>query len=741
MQEYSKIRTFLIQRRNNRPLFPKRSLEAKKNMEYIMIPAIAYQVCLTKSNAPDNIVIRTVVDLTKYYEHSGIEFGKTLDIVAEKTKLSRPLVKAIMKRYNSTLDKESNEENDGLTQEFYYALYDPIMKRCFPDLIPKEEYEYNTYFEETRPTYIDLNREWRIFSFKLSMSDSRHYNCNVLNYKFENKDIPNDPKSFYNARIINRYLRDPKSKLEYLGISETVGLICPCFISTIDLSKIHVMSPAGKGTMDHLMESIKTGIEKFPDLNPELIDCVREMDEKRKSLLDKAETFIDAAGESKKRVLINFPGLNQYSEVLNKAAEVEAFHKSYIAALDSEYSADLTNLNGVRRDFVVASYSLLEKIFAISIVKNYPHEKVKQMEALAEPLKRQRNNASYFAGIAEQIGLDDTDMTVDFFQSPEGKVKIKTLNAILSESFTGGKFPESLPELVVAHFIQAAASEKHPFRIAIMKCPGLLRTVKLFLRKRNTAKHDNAVHELDALVMERRDINEMLVLAESMIDVLLTPRASFSELDRNKKDLDNRQNALIKASEEIKKYSVLSDEREPTVYEAAKNVCFQFHYKGPEYFAACEKLLSVLFNLLIREFTLPSQLQLAAGWFEGKSIDEVDVKIHDLFDKYSCDYESDDKPNTSKIHALIHNPFKVTLMTLKCKLYLVFVVLHMEKPDFLRKLLQQTPSLPKIVDTVCVSRGHNKSTDFSVSPDGYQAFHTEFLEICNTFYEALKGGE
>ena len=25
------------------------------------------------------------------------------------------------------------------------------------------------------------------------------------------------------------------------------------------------------------------------------------------------------------------------------------------------------------------------------------------------------NDASYFAGIAEQIGLDDTDMTVDFF--------------------------------------------------------------------------------------------------------------------------------------------------------------------------------------------------------------------------------------------------------------------------------------------------------------------------------------
>lgn len=598
MQEYSKIRTFLIQQKNNTPLLPERGLKAQ-NKEYIMIPAIAYQVCLTKSNVPDNIITRTVVDLAKYYKRNGFEYGKTLDIIAERTKLERSLVKAILKRYINTLDAESNEENDGLIQEFYYALYDPIMKRCFPDLIPKEEYDQNTYFEETKPAYIDLSRELGIFSFTLSISDSRRYRCNVLNYNLNSKDIPNDPKNLYNARIINRYLRDPKSKLEYTGVSETVGLICPCFISMVDLSKIHVMSPMGKGTMDHLLESIKTGIKVFPDLNTELSACVQEMDKARKSLLDKTETFIEAADESKKRVLINFPGINQYPDVLSRTAEVEAIHKSYINALDSEKIANLSNLNKMGRDFVVAFYTLLEKIFAISVVKNYPHEKVKQMEVLAAPLKGHRSNdASYFAGIAEQIGLDDTDMTVDFFQSPEGKVKIKTLNAILSASFTGGKFPESLPELVVAHFIQAAAFENHPFRMAIMKCPRLLRTVKLFLQKRNAAKHGNAIQEVDAFVMKRRDINEMLVLAESMIDVLLVPRASFSELNRNEADINNRQNALIKATEELKNYSALSDEREVTVYETAKNACYRFHYKDPEYISECSNLLSMLMVLL-----------------------------------------------------------------------------------------------------------------------------------------------
>lgn len=121
--------------------------------------------------------------------------------------------------------------------------------------------------------------------------------------------------------------------------------------------------------------------------------------------------------------------------------------------------------------------------------------------------------------------------------------------------------------------------------------------------------------------------------------------------------------------------------------------------------------------------------------------DEIEaacLKKHKTDERKDCDYESNDKPDTAKIRSLVNSPFKLTL---KCKLYLTIVVLHKEKPAFLRKLLLQVPNLPKIVDTVCVSRGHSESTDFSMSPDGYQAFHTEFLEICNTFYEVLKGGE
>lgn len=138
-----------------------------------------------------------------------------------------------------------------------------------------------------------------------------------------------------------------------------------------------------------------------------------------------------------------------------------------------------------------------------------------------------------------------------------------------------------------------------------------------------------------------------------------------------------------------------------------------------------------------------SERYMKANMSVEDTIRDYDDRIQALHEEHLYELmERNDKiqqqPDTAKIRSLVNSPFKLTL---KCKLYLTIVVLHKEKPAFLRKLLLQVPNLPKIVDTVCVSRGHSESTDFSMSPDGYQAFHTEFLEICNTFYEVLKGGE
>ena len=48
MQEYSKIRSFLIQRENNRLVLPSEKIVAgQTNVEWVLLPVIAYDVCLT----------------------------------------------------------------------------------------------------------------------------------------------------------------------------------------------------------------------------------------------------------------------------------------------------------------------------------------------------------------------------------------------------------------------------------------------------------------------------------------------------------------------------------------------------------------------------------------------------------------------------------------------------------------------------------------------------------------------
>lgn len=736
MQEYSKIRTFLIRRKDNKPCYPSRDLSPSLP-EQIMIPAIAYKVCLTKSSVPDNIVSRTVVDLASHYEHLGYEHGKILDIVAERTKLDRILVKAILKRHQNTLDAETGEENDGLIQEFYYVLYDPIAQNCFPDLISAEQFEADTRFEETSASVIDLKKETPRFSFKFAMNESKWFSASVLNYTFNNADVPADPKAIYSPKITNKYLRSSKNKLEYLGISETVGVIIPCYISGLDLSKIHVMNPIGKGSLDHLIVSIKSGIIKYPSRNEEIGNCINELDGKRKMLLDKVNTFADATGETKKRLLISYPTINQYPQIWERMATVEATFDSYIKSFETGSEAALSGLNEIGKDFVLAFYGAMEQIFSLSVVKNYPKEKITQMEALVAPLLQTRNHSAYFVGIAEQVGFDDIDVVQDFFLSPEVKIKIKVLQRILAEAFSGGNFPESLPELVVAHMVQAAASEEHPFRLAIVRCPKILQTVKRFLSKRNAVKHGNNISEVNGFLPERREINEMRVLVETMLDVLLVPCADFEALEQNEADINNRQAAQIKAEDEIKDYPSIADEREAAVFETAKKVCYRFHYKDPEYFSECSNLLSVMIDVLLKEFTVYYQRVTASAWFDGNKNSD-DNKIHELFMRYNCDYTSSDKPQTAKIKVLIKNPSR---MTLKCKFYLAVVTLDKEKPDFLKRVLTKVSEMPALIDRVCVERLHNSMTDFSAPADGYESFHEEFLDTCNTFFGVLKGGE
>ena len=95
------------------------------------------------------------------------------------------------------------------------------------------------------------------------------------------------------------------------------------------------------------------------------------------------------------------------------------------------------------------------------------------------------------------------------------------------------------------------------------------------------------------------------------------------------------------------------------------------------------------------------------------------------------------RPNAGRIR---HFSYNVKDLSVKCKLYLGFVMLDREDPALLRRLLEKSPGLPRLTDRVCVERGHNARTEFSDSPDGYASFHRELMETCSQFCKVMQAG-
>ena len=731
MPEFSKIRTFYIKRRNHRAELPAQWMEGSR-CERVVAPAVAYKMCLTSSGNAQNILVQTVVDLMKVYRAEGMERGAAMDRIAQRTLLDRLLVRAILKRYENNVDLETGEENEGITQSFYYLVYDPVSRQTFREMIPAEEYEEGKLLERVEPETVDLLREEdAALRFQLRMSEKRQ-SAWVFHPGGGPLAAPLNPP--VSRDIERRYCRGRNSSLTYLGISEPVGLICTCYLSESDLSAVHVMNPVGKGAMDQLYARIRDTLRAEPGRDEELARHMEDMESARRGALEAAENYSGTHGVMKQNLQNRYPGIEMYRDVWEHMATLEARCAVYEEALKGGGAGE--EVDSAAKHCLVAFYSALEELFALSLNKNYPREKAKQVNGMLDVLEGNRNYASYYAGIAELAGFEDAEACRRFFEGKDGRIKIVVLKSVLSGAQRGGQIQRSLPELVAAHMIQAAAEENHPFRQAADRCPELLPLVQAAKKKRDIFKHG-----LDSRAIESQDhaeaptqgeIVQMRVLAETMLEILLVPRASEEEQKRRAAAYDSRQASRIRAKEALAAYPAL----EALAGRTAAQVCFRFFYQDPEYISTCSNLISGLFDVLFSEYSNQSQRQAAAERFSGDR-EADDAAMHALFQRYGCDYPSDDRPNTGRIR---HFSYNVKDLSVKCKLYLGFVMLDREDPALLRRLLEKSPGLPRLTDRVCVERGHNARTEFSDSPDGYASFHRELMETCSQFCKVMQAG-
>lgn len=704
-------------------------------MERVVLPAAAYRMSLTAGGAWENILVRTVSDLMTVYLAQGMDRGLAMDRIAERTQLDRQLVAVILKRRENRRDVETGKVRAPVTQTFCYLLYDLLAQQPYPELIPAEDFEAGCWLESAAPGTVDLlGEEDAVLRYQLSMGEKRQRAWILRPAGNAPLLAPREPP--VTREMKRAWCRDQNSRLTYQGIVEPVGLICTCYLAAKDLSTVHVMNPLGKGTMDQLYARIRDTLRQEGDRNEELARRIQALEEARKEALEAAENYSSAHGARKQELARQYPGIEGFQGVWEKMAVMEARYGDYITARKNSQGEEA---DAAARDFVLGFYEALEELFALSLNRNYPRDKGQLLEAMVKLLDK-RDNTPCYLDIAERAGFSrDEAHCARFFEGRNGGLKEKKLESILKNARHGTNFEKALPEMTAAHIFQAAAEPAHPFRRTARECPELLSLARADEKeRRDVIKHgldQRAIGAREGVeIPDRREIEVMRHAAETMLDILLVPRARREEQQRQAEDGENRRAARIRARESLEAYPALRDLTE--VKKEAGKTAFAFFYQDPGYMSECSNLLSALYDVLLNEYSTQEQRQRASELFTGDR--EADHgAMQALFGKYGCGYESGNRPRTASIRQFIYNAKDLSVM---CKLYLSFALLDREKPEFLKRLLEKAPGFPALTDRVCVERGHNTATVFSGSPDGYEGFHRELMGACDGFCQVLRDG-
>lgn len=590
--------------------------------------------------------------------------------------------------------------------------------------------------ESVNPPVVDpLNGKEPLLRFQTGMSEKRQ-NAWILHPGGMEETVFAAPLEPPVSRSMERqYCQNGNGVLRYLGIVEPVGLICTCYLSDRDLSTIHVMNPLGKGVMNQLYGHIREALKgEGAAQNEELARHIEDMEAGRREALETADNYTESQNVMKQNLQTQYPGIQGYKDVWEHMATLEARCAAYEEAVNR--GADRQEAESIAKECSVAFYDAMEDIFAISLNKNYPRDKIELVDARMTPLTGNRNYASYYLGIAEQAGFEDLESCRRFFGGQDGKIKNGILKSVMYGARMGKMVQRSLPELVVAHMFQAAVEEAHPFREAARRCPEILPLVKTSKKTRDIFKHGlderNVERREDVEVPSGGEITQMRVLTETLLEVLLVPRATEAEQKQQAAAYDNRRAASIRAKDKMEEYPALKT----LVGRAAEKACFSFYYQDPEYFSACLNLMMEMYDVLFTEYSTQGQRETAAEAFTGGR-EEDDAFMHQCFQRYACDYKSPDRPNTRNIRQFSYN---VKDLSVKCKLYLSFVLLDRENPEFLRCLVEEAPGFPQVTDEVCRKRGHNNQAFFGESPDGYEAFQQELMGTCERFCQVLRKG-
>lgn len=387
-------RTILARRSENAPdelLFPRFDGKtiSKEDCIWLSIPALVYQIEVKELVDTNNVFVYTVTQLAKIKRREIRDNGKLYDYIAEKTGLSRILVKSILQDESLHQDVESGEKKEESVRKLKYLVYNPVSETFFPRLLSVEEFDIST---RSADVYSDGGVD---LSFRLKEAQGWKRAFQLYTDEYSEDRTLRNPIQLLERIPGLRARLFKNSDIDYTGQCTLVNAICYLFRSDTDLTTLHLSNPTNGDNVDAMIPAILNMARKYPTENEELLNRITSLDEDRKELFDEIGDWNQQIEEQEQEILFQYPKLFAYSPILRRVASI---HQN----IDDDNCDNL----------IVAFHEFMEDIFLLSLQRNEPTDDdqwddyIKRKESIENSTG---DICDLLVGFADEIGLIAAD--------------------------------------------------------------------------------------------------------------------------------------------------------------------------------------------------------------------------------------------------------------------------------------------------------------------------------------------
>ena len=680
---------------------------------YVAVPALAYRYEVKTDTLENDFISRSVCALNDYYKVSSQ--NDIVSLISKDLGLSKTLVKAIIANHELLKSEiEAADDNSAISTNRFMVFYDLISRSFMPLVLPCDKYEEYKDDTEDRSHY------------RRSIGDSKLYRIQTLSVPGMYSGVPYQPNESDVASVLHDKAPKIKRKnalwsISYTGVSEYVDIVTSVYYDKNNVVDYCVEHPFFPGRAGWLAQDIEIAARNNTSLSEQLrkmrdsVDLDTTQDGVRKNglWLDCEEYVEQLFGKDK---IVLFPELKSalIQEIVNYTKLVHLYK--------NERSMNQARFEESKKDYFVAVFSLMEKMFAHSFLINFDNTKISQYREILSNIETDSYCLYDYRKMAEEIGFDKE------YIPDRIKIYISTISFLINNQSSNA----DVHSILFANLIEAKASEDHPFYQLADQYTTLFDFVEQARTLRNPSKHGSK----DEIIWNNYDLQKFVInLFETL--VMKTER---DQLDSNKfidyADMDEEYQAIDKmADSHLTEYEHIW--RNQDAYNYAMALERSLLSEDAEYYSKASNLLQEVLKQFAYQITEKNAIEsrvlnryLPADFTSESVVISANAVL--------AQYETKSRLENNEYNVDgFKKSFIAQLTTGNLLIYLIFATDYY-KTEVFKELLSRVPDMIQLVQNVLNNRRHNAQADFKNNRKEIKGDHEQILSISNSILDLLE---